>query len=133
MSSATFDQFLVNGKPFLPPDANIQLSYEDIDASDSGRDESGIMHRVVVRFKVFSGEFVFSCISKENYTYMESIFPDPDEDGEGGTPEFDFTRPSRKDPDTLVTTKCYRSKFGIGWYNAKTGIYKNYKFKVIEC
>lgn len=129
-----FDQLLVNGKPFLPPDATIDFSYEDLDDEASGRDESGIMHRIVVRYKVMTGSFVFSNLTKEDYVYMEAIFPDPEEgDDENGEPEFEFTRPSRKNPDKLVTTTCYRSKYGISWVNARTGAYKNYKFNIIEC
>lgn len=122
---ATCDQFLVDGVPFLPPDADIDFSYEDLDDADSGRDELGVMHRIVIRYKVMTGSFVFSHLSKEEYVYMESVFPDKE--------DFEFTRPSRKDPDKLETTTCYRSKYGIGWRNLRTGEYRNYKFNIIEC
>ena len=39
------DLFLIDGQPMLAPDENVEISVEDIDASDSGRDESGVMHR----------------------------------------------------------------------------------------
>lgn len=107
------------------PDADIDFSYEDLDDADSGRDESGYMHRIVVRYKVMTGSFVFSFISEEDMKYMESLFPDE--------PDFDFTRPSRLDPDNPVTTRCYRSKYGISWHNARTGLWRNYKFNIIEC
>ena len=41
--------FLINGKPMLAPDADVGVSYTDLDANDSGRDESGYMHRIVMR------------------------------------------------------------------------------------
>lgn len=125
MARVTFDQLLVNGVPFIPPDADIEFSYEDIDDSDSGRDESGVMHRIVIRYKVMTGSFVFSRLTKEDYVYMESIFPDEE--------DFEFTRPSRKNPDELETTTCYRSKYGIAWNNARTGEHRNYKFNIVEC
>lgn len=125
MAKVKFDQLLINGVPMFAPDADIEFSYEDLDASDSGRDESGYMHRIVVRYKVMSGSFVFSHISEEDYIYMESLFPDD--------ADFEFTRPSRKDPRVLETTRCYRSKYGISWHNARTGQRRNYKFNIIEC
>lgn len=125
MARVTFDRLKINGKPMFAPDADIDFSYEDLDDSDSGRDESGVMHRVVVRYKVMSGSFVFSHLSYEDYKYMESLFPDE--------PDFKFTCPDRKDFSKDVTLTCYRSKFGISWRNAVTGDMRNYKFNIIEC
>lgn len=125
MARIQYDQLLINGKPMFAPDADIDFSYEDLDDSDSGRDESGYMHRIVVRYKVMSASFVFSHLSQDDYIYMESLFPD--------APSFEFTRPSRKDPGVLETSTCYRSKYGISWRNARTGDWRNYKFNIIEC
>lgn len=125
MARVKTDLFKINGVPMFAPDADIDFSYEDLDDADSGRDESGYMHRIVVRYKVMTGSFVFSFISEEDMKYMESLFPDE--------PDFEFTRPSRLDPDTPVTTRCYRSKYGISWHNARTGLWRNYKFNIIEC
>lgn len=125
MARATFDQFLVNGVPFLPPDADIVFSYADLDDEESGRDEYGSMHRIVVLYKVMSGSFVFSHLTEEDYIYMESIFPDE--------PDFLFTHPSRKDPSKPVVTRCYRSQYGIVWHSAKRKEYRNYKFNIIAC
>lgn len=107
------------------PDADIDFSYEDLDDSESGRDESGVMHRIVVRYKVMSGSFVFSNISDADYAHMESLFPDE--------PDFKFTCPDRKDFTKDVVLTCYRSKYGISWHNARTGRMRNYKFNIIEC
>lgn len=125
MARVKSDLFKVNGVPMFAPDANIDFSYEDLDDSDSGRDESGYMHRIVVRYKVMSGSFVFSHISEEDYKYMERLFPDE--------PDFEFTHPSRLDPNVPVVSRCYRSKYGISWRNARTGQWRNYKFSIIEC
>ena len=117
--------FKINGKPFLVPDAEVTFSYEDLDDRDSGRDESGYMHRIVARHKVMSASFSFSVLNNAEMMYMESLFPEE--------AAFDFTRPSRLDPEKQVTTRCYRSKYGLGWYDARTGLWKNYKFNIIEC
>ena len=125
MGKALTDLFKINGKPMFAPDADIDFSYEDLDSEDTGRDESGYMHRIVVRYKVMSGAFEFSHIYEADMRYMESLFPDE--------PDFEFTRPSRLNSDIPVTTRCYRSKYGISWRNAKTGQWRNYKFNIIEC
>lgn len=121
----TTNLFLIDGKPLLVPDADVEWSYEDLDSAESGRDESGYMHRIVARYKVMSVSFSFSNITKEEMEYVESLF--------GNSPDFNFTRPSRTDPDKMVTTRCYRSNYGISWRNAKTGLWSNYKFNIIEC
>lgn len=125
MAIVTFDRLKINGKPMFAPDADIDFSYEDLDDSNSGRDESGVMHRIVVRYKVMSGSFAFSNISDADYQRMESLFPDE--------PDFQFTCPDRTDFSKDVTLTCYRSKYGITWHNARTGQMRNYKFNIIEC
>ena len=117
--------FLINGKPMLVPDEEVQHSYEDLDDSSSGRDESGIMHRVVVRYKVGSWAFSYSYMTEEEKQYMESLFPE--------APTFTFTHPSRVDASVAVNTTCYRSKYAISWRNARTGLWSGYGFSIIEC
>ena len=125
MARVKTDLFKINGEPMFAPDTDIDFSYEDLDDADSGRDESGYMHRVVIRYKVMSGSFVFTHISEEDKNYMERLFPDE--------PDFEFTHPSRLDANVPETTRCYRSKYGISWHNARTGLWRNYKFNIIEC
>ena len=121
----TTNLFLINGKPLIVPDADVEWSYEDLDSSESGRDESGYMHRIVTRYKVMSVSFSFSNITTEEMEYMESLFEN--------APDFEFTRPSRTDAGKTVASRCYRSKYGIAWKNARTGLWSNYKFNIIEC
>lgn len=119
------DIFMINGEPMLIPDAGVEFSYEDLDAADSGRDESGVMHRIVARHKVGKWTFEFARISEEDKQYMESLFPD--------AADFEFTHPKRHNSFDSVSTRCYRSKYELSWYNARTGIWHNYKFSIIEC
>ena len=125
MSRVKSDIFTINGKPFLAPDADVAVSYEDIDSEESGRDEAGFMHRVVVRYKVGTWSFEFSHITEEEKQYMESLFPD--------APDFQFGHPSRRDASITEVTTAYRSRYGISWQNARTGAWRNYKFNIIEC
>ena len=117
--------FTINGKPMLAPDEEVGFNYEDLDSSDSGRDESGIMHRVVVRYKVPSWSFSYSNLTEEEKQYMERLFPD--------APTFQFGHPGRVDSLPTEVTECYRSKYGISWKNARTGLWSGYSFNIISC
>lgn len=117
--------FRVNGKQLFAPDADVAVSYSDLDSEDSGRDESGFMHRIVVRYKLGTWSFEYSNITEEEKRYMEQLF--------GDTPDFEFTHPDRICANKLVTTRAYRSNYGLAWHNAITGQWRNYKFNIIEC
>ena len=121
----TTELFMINGKPMLVPDSEVGVSYEDLDSADSGRDESGVMHRIPVRYKVSSWSFSYSHLTEAEKQYMENLFP---EDA-----DFEFTHPDRLDASILVSTCAYRSKYGISWKNARTGLWSNYSFNIIEC
>lgn len=122
---ATTTLFQINGVPMLVPDAEVQSSYEDLDSADSGRDESGVMHRIPVRYKVSSWSFSYDHLTEAEKQYMESLFPDG--------ADFAFTHPGRLDATVPVTVRAYRSKYSISWKNARTGLWSNYGFSIIEC
>lgn len=122
---ATTNLFKIDGKPLIPPDSDVSLSFEDIDSSESGRDESAVMHRIVVRYKVGTWSFEFSHITQEEYTYMLSVLPKK--------PSFVFTHPTQEDCEKAEETEAYCSKYGIVWHSARTKDYRNFKFNVIEC
>ena len=122
---ATTDLFQINGMPMLVPDAEVAVSFSDLDASDAGRDESGFMHRIVVRHKVGSWKFTYSHLTEAEKQYMESLFADAS--------TFQFQHPSRLNADAAEVSTCYRSKYDISWKNARTGLWSGYAFSVIEC
>ena len=117
--------FLIDGEPMLVPDADMEFSSEDLDSSDSGRDESGYMHRIMIRCKVGTWSFNYSRLSQTELDYMETLF--------AGKAIFNFTFPDAANGGAPKTVQAYRSKYGIAWHSAKTGDYRNYKFNVIEC
>ena len=121
----TTNLFQINGKPLLVPDAQVGMSYEDVDSSDAGRDESGYMHRVMVRNKVGVWSFTYHHLTEAEKNYMETLF------GSGAV--FQFTHPDRVNAAHMVTTQCYRSKYNLSWRNCKTGLWSNYSFNIIEC
>lgn len=119
------DLYQINGKPMPAPDQDVEMSFEDLDAGDAGRDEAGYMHRHVVRRQVGAWNFVYSHLTQDTYTYILSIMPD------SGT--FTFTYPNPANPQKRCTTKAYLSGYGIAWRSARTGAYRNLKFSIIEC
>lgn len=119
------EHFFINGKPMFDPDADVAVSYNDLDSDDSGRDEAGNMHRIVVRYKAGTWTFEYSHITEEDKRYMERLFPDE--------PDFEFTHPDRINSDVLVKSRAYRSKYSVSWHNSRTGLWRNYKFSIIEC
>ena len=118
-----YEDFKIDGLPMLVPDEDVSITKTDLDSSDSGRDESGIMHRQVVRHRVKTWGFNYAALTKEEFQYMESLF--------AGKTDFAFTY---RDLDGyLVETRAYCSNNSITYHNAKLGLYKNYKFNIIEC
>ena len=110
--------FTIDGNPLPVPDADVAMSFEDLDAPQSGRDESGFMHRLPVRRKVGVWEFCYSHLSGETYRYLKSILPT------GGS--FRFCSPEGE-------TEAYLSRYSVVWHSARTDTYRNLKFSIIEC
>ncbi len=121
----TTDLFKINGKPLLPPDEDVSMSLEDLDSSDSGRDESGVMHRCVIRHKVRTWSFVYDHLTQAEYAYMLGVIPN--------TGTFTFTHPRLDDCTQTEETTAYCAKYSIVWHSARTRDYRNFKFNIIEC
>lgn len=117
--------FFINDIPLLVPDEEVGCNYEDIDDSSTGRDESGVMHRAVIRYKVGSWSFSYSHLTEEEKRYMENLFPE--------APTFTFTHPDRLDSSVAKKTTCYRSKYSLAWKNSRLGLWNGYGFNIIEC
>lgn len=115
--------FLIDGEPILVPDCDISVELNDLDDEDSGRDEAGVMHRIVLRRKMKSIPLSYAVLTLEEYRYMESLFDGKDEF------QVDY-RDMDGQPARFIG---YRSKHGITIHNIKAGICRNYKFNIIEC
>ena len=117
--------YQIDGKPMLAPDADVEMSFEDLDAAESGRDESGVMHRIMVRRKVGVWNFCYSHLTQAEYAYMLSILPQ--------TGSFLFTHPKLEDCTQTESCDAYLSGYSILWHSAKTGDFRNMKFSIIAC
>lgn len=124
MSLRAFSEYYkVDGLPMLEPDTGAEISETDLDASDSGRDESGVMHRVVVREGMRTWNFSYALLDSCDYNYLKSLFH--------RKPQFAFTFLS--DDGCILTITAYCSKRSITLHSPASGLYKNLKFTVIEC
>lgn len=121
----TTNLFKINDAPMLMPDSGVGFSYADMEDGESGTDEAGYLHRIVTRYKVGTWSFSYSGLTEEEKQYLDSLLPD--------APSFAFTRPSRADAAVPVTTRCYCSKYGIAWKNARTGLWSGCSFEITEC
>lgn len=119
------DFYQVDGTPLLVPDEEPEFSFADLDASDSGRDESGVMHRLMVREKVGSWSFSYSSLTDEELRYLRNLF--------AGKAQFAFTHPVFGDSNATETCTAYMSQCSAAWKNQRTGRWRNFTFTVIQC
>lgn len=117
------EAYRVADVPLLAPDQDVELQLSDLDASDAGRDESGVMHRIVVRRRVKAWTFTYSHLTAEEYAYLESLFV--------GRDTFSFTYPLPDGTAGICTAYC--SGGSIALRDLPRGIYKNCKFSIIQC
>ena len=117
--------YLIDGKPMPLPDQQVEMSFEDLDHPEAGRDEAGFMHRLVARYKVGSWGFTYSYLTQQTYRELLQLLP------QSGS--FVFSYPDPMDPEQYRHTVAYLSKYGICWQDAATGLYRNLKFSIIEC
>ena len=115
--------FLIDNKPVLLPDADVTWEYNDLDSSDTGRDESGVMRRIVIREGVRKCALSYAFLTREEYLYMRNLF--------AGKPQFEVTYTDHDGRIERFT--AYHSNHSIVIHNAKEGYYKNYNPKIIEC
>ena len=113
-----FEEFKINGNPIPVPDAEVELSYQDLDAGSAGRDESGVMHRIPVRQNVASWDFSYGVLTDEEKLYLDNLF--------AGKATFTFTCNGKN-------YTCYRSGVTVSWVSARTGLWRGYGFSIIEC
>ena len=118
-----YEEFQIGGVPILVPDGNVEMELTDLDAGSAGRDESGIMHRIRVRKRVKTWSFQYMALTRQEFRYMEELL--------SANAEFAFTYPDLD--GTPKTCKAYCSTTGLTYENARLGLYRNYKFTVIEC
>lgn len=120
----TTDLFQIDGQPMLAPDKDMAISLEDVEASDSGRDESGFLHRIVMRQAVGRWTFSYTGLTQQEYGYMEGLF--------AGKESFRFAYPAPTDGTPRVAT-AYRKQHKVRWHSIPTGDFCSYTFDIVTC
>lgn len=115
--------FLIDDKPILVPDADAVWEYNDLDSDESGRDESGVMHRIVLREGVRKCTLRYDSLTREEYLYMRSLL--------SGKAQFEVRYRDHNGEEEKMN--AYHSNHSITVRSARTGQYKNYKISIIEC
>ena len=115
--------FQIDGRPILVPDADITWEYNDLDSEETGRDESGVMHRIVAREGVRKCVLTYEILERDEYLYMRSLF--------AGKSEFEVE--FRDHDGQRATFRAYHSNHSITVRSARTGAYRNYNPSIIEC
>ena len=118
-----FEEYKINGSPVLVPDADVEVTMTDLDSGSAGRDESGFMHRIRVRKRVKTWAFQYFALTREQWQYMENLLSQ--------SATCSFTYPDFDGEEKTSTAYC--SNTGLTYQNARLGLYRNYKFTVIEC
>lgn len=119
------DFYQVDGVSMPVPDGEPEFSFADLDAADSGRDESGVMHRILVREKVGTWRFTYDYLTDEELTYLRELF--------AGKAQFSFTHPVLGSSNATETCTAYMSQCSAVWRNRRTGLWRNFTFDIIQC
>ena len=115
-------RYNIDGRPMLEPDEEAELSFSGLEASGSGRTEDGVMHRIVVREKVATFGFGYALLDREDYAYLEGLM--------AGKAEFAFGYVGSDGQTHTVTAYCSKTSIVL---KSRNGLYKNYKFNIIQC
>lgn len=118
-----FYDFQIDGKPILVPDNDITVEPSDLHDADTGRDESGYMHIIVLRESLAPVPLSYATLTAEEYMYMESLFKGK------ATVMVEY----RGIDGETHSFEGYRSKHSITIHNARTGQCKNYRFNIVPC
>lgn len=115
--------FLIDGKPILMPDEGVSISASDMETEDSGTDESGVLHRFLLREKVRSFGLAYDTLTLEEYRYMRALIR--------GKTSFEV---KYRDPDgQLAELTAYCSGYSLSLHNARLGLFKGLKLEIMEC
>lgn len=118
-----YDPFhLIDGIEMLIPDVDVEITYADVEAEDSGYDESGVYHRIVKRYDVRAWKFKYAILTKEEFAYLRYLFK--------GKESFQFTFLNELDKKETVTARC--QPISVAYQSKRSGLYKNLTLEIIE-
>ncbi len=114
--------YLIDGKAMLAADNGADVEYTDLESDGTGLDESGVLHRDVMRFDVRSWTFTYSVLTSEEYNYLQSLFR--------RKTFFDFKIRSGSGTETV---KAYCGNSSLSYFSRRYQLHKNLQFTIKEC
>lgn len=123
MKRSFINDILIDGKPMLTPDAGVKMKYTDTESDSTGRDESGVMHRKIIRSDVKTWDFTYSVLFADEYVYLSELLR--------GKATFRFTFINEKGTEETVDAYCKQRS--ITYWSKRRGIYKNMQFSIMQC
>ncbi len=119
-----FDEFhLIDGSPMLTPDIDVEITHEDVTASDSGFDQAGFYHRMVIRYNKRSWKFKYAVLTKEEFVYLRSLMKEKE----------NFAFSFLNELDEEETVQAYSKPVTVAYQSKRSGLYKNLTLEIIEC
>ena len=114
---------LVDNVPMLTPDIDVEITYEDIEYSDSGYDQSGFYHRMVHRFNKRTWRFKYAVLTADEFVYLRSLVKNK------ATFSFSF----HNEEGGAETVQAYSRPITVAYQSKRSGLYKNLTLEIIEC
>lgn len=122
MKRSLLNEWKVDGKSMLDPDEGIAVKKRNVESGDSGNDEGGYYHPINLRTDVYQWDFTYSCLTNEEYNYLEGLFK--------GKDEFEFTY--LDDADNASVCIARRSGSSSVRKDRRTKQYRNYTISIIQ-
>ena len=115
--------FQINGNPIPAPDENVQIRYEGR-GDKSLTDESGFLHRQVLRRGITAWKLCYSSLSGAERDYLMGLLTDD---------SFRFTHPDRLDPQKADESVCYLESCSECLQSALSGSYRDVQLTICQC
>ena len=118
----------IDGNPLPEPTEAAEIKFTDVESEDSGKDETGVYHREILRFGVLSCTSTYSHLSNEECAYLFRLLENKS--------TFRFTCPISSDSrnvEQTVTRTCYCTDHGAALQRLKAGVWRDAKLQIQEC
>lgn len=118
----------IDGKPLPEPTEPAEIGFADVESKDSGYDESGVYHRLVMRYGVLSCALTYGYLTNEECAYLLELLQNKD--------TFQFTCPissNSKEVTKTITRTCYCSNRSAALQRLKNGAWRDMTLKIQEC
>ncbi len=118
----------IDGNQLPEPTEPAEINFTDVESPDSGQDESGVYHRVIMRYDVLSCSLTYGYLTNEECAYLIGLLKNKN--------TFQFTCPVSSDAQDVsqtITRTCYCSNRSAALQRLRSGVWRNMTLKIQEC